>query len=758
MAGFEGVRLVGTESGRLLGASLRRIEGQAKVTGAAQYVDDFSLPGMLHGAVVRSKVARGKVKDVVFGSGVDWSEFTIVTARDIPGRNLVACIVEDQPCLVAERINHPEEAIVLLAHPDREELRRAVGLVEVVVEAEPAVLTLDASVKAKEIIYGKDNCLKKFSIEKGDVSKVWKKAWKIVEGEYRTGAQEQLYLETNGVVAVANASEGVTVWGSLQCPYYVQKALIVAMGEPAERVRVVQLETGGGFGGKEDFPSILAIHASLLAHKSGKPVKLILDRREDLAATTKRHPSRTQHRTAIDKSGKILAMDIDFVLDGGAYATLSSVVVSRGGLHAAGVYHSPNVRIHARAVATNTPPNGAFRGFGAPQSLFAVERHMEKVARAARLSPQEFRRRNAVRTGETTATGQIVRDAVDVSALIDKALAESQFEKKRLQYDKHNSKNLVKKGIGLSVFLHGAGFTGSGESYLASVAGVEGTSDGKVRALAANTEIGQGKNTVFTQIVADALEVEAALVEVAQPDTRYVPNSGPTVASRSTMIVGKLLEGAAIGLRQTLIQSGLLRKPYSSEQFSGAISAYVKRFGSLKSYTEFKAPAHINWDDATYRGDAYSTFAWAVYVAEVKVDTRTYEASVMDFYALQEIGKVVNPVLAAGQIEGGVAQGIGFALYEDVVMKNGRMANNQLTNYIIPTALDTPPIRVAFAEVACPWGPGGAKGIGELPLDGPAPAIINAVEHAIGVNVDVIPATPEVIMSCMEVRNGKRRK
>jgi CO/xanthine dehydrogenase Mo-binding subunit len=741
---------VGTVNKVSVGTSLQRVEGFQKVTGKSCYAADMDLPKQLYGATVRTTLPRGRVRSITYEKGVPWKEFTIVTAKDVPQKNIITCIVEDQPCLVSGEFQHAEEPVVLLAHHDPVLLRKATSLVKIHEEPLPAVLSLDEAFEEKQIIYGTDNNFKKFVIEKGSVESAWSAAWKIVEGEYRTHAQEQMYIETNGVLAVASPKEGVTVWGSMQCPYYVHKALSGVFGYPAHKIRVVQLETGGGFGGKEDYPSILSCHAALLALKSKKPVKMIYNRREDLAATTKRHPSRTRHRTAIDKNGKLLAMDVEFVLDGGAYTTLSTVVLSRGALHASGPYFCPNVRVRNRVVATNTPPHGAFRGFGAPQSLFAVERHMNAVAKAAGLSPEEFRRRNFLRTGETTATGQVVRDCVDLNALMERALRESHYHAKCERFEKENKVSKVKRGMGFSVFMHGAGFTGSGESYLASVAAVEFRTDGKVHALASNTEIGQGKNTVFTQIVADALGVLPSVVCVDTPDTKFVPNSGPTVASRSTMIVGKLLQDAAIGLKQILLQGGLLEKGYSSEDFVLAAKKHLKKFGQLKAFAEFQLPAHMRWDDANYRGDAYSTFAWAVYVAEVEVDTVTYEARVKDFVALQEIGKVVNPILAEGQIEGGVTQGIGYALYENCVYKNGRMMNNQMTNYIIPTALDTPPIRVFFEEAPCPWGPSGAKGIGELPLDGPAPAIINALENALGASVNSIPATPEVIFHAVE--------
>jgi CO/xanthine dehydrogenase Mo-binding subunit len=447
-------------------------------------------------------------------------------------------------------------------------------------------------------------------------------------------------------------------------------------------------------------------------------------------------------------------MDIDFVIDGGAYATLSSVVLSRGTIHAAGPYFCPNVRVQSQAVATNAPPHGAFRGFGAPQSIFALERHLDQVARALNLTPEEFRRRNFIRKGQTTATGQLIQEEVNFNALLDRAFRESDYPAKRERFARENPGATIKRGIGFSSFMHGAGFTGSGEVYLASVVELEATREGIVRVLAASTEIGQGTNTVFSQIAADALGIGYDRIEIAQPDTGAVPNSGPTVASRTAMVVGNLVETAALGLKQTLVDSGLLCDACTEDEFVRACRRYIETRGSLRSRSQYEPPPGLRWDDATYRGDAYGTYAWAVYVAEVAVDTVTFEARVTDFVAVQEVGKVIHPVLAAGQIEGGVAQAIGMALYENVVWREGRMANGQMTNYIMPTAADIPPIRVFFEEQPYPFGPHGAKGIGELPMDGPAPAIVNAIENATGICVREIPATPEVLMEAMTEEVG----
>jgi CO/xanthine dehydrogenase Mo-binding subunit len=727
----------------LVGKSVPRKEGRKKVTGETRYVDDLTFPEMLHGATVRSPAARGTIKNISFGGDIPWEEFVIVTAKDIPGNNYVALLLNDQPYLADSSVNHPEEPILLLAHPNKYLVEEARRNVAIEIDELPAISSLEDSLNHKEIIWGEDNTFKKFLVNKGSVDDAWEHADFIVEGEYRTGAQEQLYIENNGVIATANDSDGVTVWGSMQCPYYVHKALVKLFNFPDHKIRIIQTETGGGFGGKEEYPSVIAGHAALLAWKSGKPVKLIYDRAEDMVATTKRHPSRTRHRTAVSKDGKLQAMEIDFAIDGGAYCTLSPVVLSRGTIHAAGPYSCPNVRIESRAFATNSPPHGAFRGFGAPQSIFALERHLDKVAAAVGLSPDEFRRRNFIHEGETTATSQVIKENVEMSKLLDRAFELTDYQAKRRRFARENSASTIKRGIGFASFMHGAGFTGSGEVYLESVVGAEATRDGHVQLKAASTEIGQGTNTIFSQIAAEALGIDYDLIDVVQPDTANVPNSGPTVASRTTMVVGKLVESAVTGLKQSLINSGFLTENYTQEQFQKACNEYISKVGPLKGFSKYVAPPGIVWDDEKYQGDAYGAYAWAVYVAEVSVDMLTYVARVEDFVAVQEVGRVINPVLAAGQIEGGVAQAIGFTLFEHVVWQNGRMVNNQMTNYIIPTPADIPPIRVYFEENPYAYGPGGAKGIGELPMDGAAPAILNAIENATGVSFNHVPLMPE---------------
>jgi len=695
-----------------VGRNVLRKEGHEKVTGLARYIDDIRFDDVLYVRTIRSTVPTGEIADIRYN--FDPTGFTIVDHRDVPGRNIVALIDEDQPCLAATNVRHVAEPILLLAHPDRTRLAAA----EVVIAYRETMPIFDP--EQSELSF------KSITIDKGQLDQGMAQADLIVEGEYRAGHQEQLYIEPNGVVAVPE-NGGVTLYGSLQCPYYVHRALTVLLGLPAEKVRVVQTETGGGFGGKEEYPSVIAGHAALVALKSGRPAKLVYDRVEDMLATTKRHPAIVRHRTGVKKDGRLIAMDVDVVLDGGAYATLSAVVLSRGMIHASGPYRCDHVRARGRVMMTNTPPNGAFRGFGAPQTLFAVEAHMDVIAERLGMDPLRLRERNALRPGDTTATGQRVGKDCSALQVLREAGRRTAFSKKRKTLKGSN------RGIGLSLFFHGSGFTGGGEVKLASKASLALTAQG-VEIRVASTEIGQGTRTMHAQIVADTLGIPYDRVAVSVADTAVVPDSGPTVASRTCMIVGRLLQRCAEDMRARL---GRLTP-----------AAYWKKHGGLIVTKQYEKPQSLEWSDETYRGDAYGSYGWACDVVEVEVDPITYQATPVAFTTVHEIGRAIHPMLAAGQIEGGSSQGLGYALLEEVVMRDGKMANAQLTNYIIPTTLDTPPMTIKILENPYKYGPFGAKGVGEMPIDGPAPAVVNALRHA-GVVVSEIPATPEKIMKAM---------
>ena len=743
---------------RLVGTDVRRFEGVSKVTGSARYVDDLVVPGVLHGFTVRSTIPYGRIKRVVFDPSFDWTGVTVCDYRDVPGHNNVALIELDQPLLAHEWIRHAEEPIVLVAHEDRERAIAARNAVSIEVEALVPVLTVEDALNAKTVLYGKNNIFKEITIARGNLDAGFRDADVIVEGEYRCGHQEQLYIENNGMIAERTPEGGVTVRGSLQCPYYVHKALMHAFALPPEKVRVIQTVTGGGFGGKEEYPSLIAAHAALLAWKSGRPVKIMYDRLEDIAATTKRHPAVIRIRTGLKHDGTLVANDIDIVMDGGAYLTLTPVVLSRGAIHAGGCYRCPNVRIFSRAVATNTPPNGAFRGFGAPQTEYALETHMDVISARLQLDPVELRRRNAYVEGDVTPTGQTLRESVGAMEVLERTVKRVGWKKKRAEFDRFNAAaerseragragntRRVRKGIGFSLVFHGAGFTGSGEEKLKSTAAIDLNTDGQPRILTANTEIGQGAITVFAQIVGETLGVPAHSVVVERADTREVPDSGPTVASRTTMVVGGLLQSCAEILRAKL--ELFAEHPVRDvHDFQRIARKWLAERGPLRVEQSYKKPQEIVWDDDHYRGDAYGVFSYAGLAVEVEVDLDTAETRVIKVTTAQDIGKAIHPLLAAGQIEGGTVQGLGYALLEEVRWKDGRVWNHQLTNYIIPTSADTPPIDVEIVEIPYSKGPFGAKGVGELPMDGPAPAVVAAIQHATGCHVPEIPVTPERLL------------
>jgi CO/xanthine dehydrogenase Mo-binding subunit len=739
--------------GRARAAAPLRREGADKLTGAARYADDLVFPGAWFGATIRSTEAHARFLGFDLDDAFDWSTVVVVTAADIPGDNIVSLVSDDQPVLVriGGEIQHHAEPLVLLAAADREQLRAARRHVTIRTEKLPPLFDPLES----------EHVFAHYEIDSGDVEAGLAAADFVLEGTYRVGHQEQLYIENNAMIAVPREDGGVEVHGSLQCPYYIHKALKRSLRLSDEGARVVQAETGGGFGGKEEYPSIIALHAALLARKSGKPVRMIYDRHEDLAATTKRHPAIVTHRTGVKLDGTLVAQDIEVVMDGGAYCTLTPVVLSRGAIHAGGPYRCENVRIRARATRTNTPPNGAFRGFGAPQVEFAAEIQIDRLAEALDLSPLEVRRRNLYREGDTTPTGQVLRESVAASEVLERAAEAAEFEGVRARTGRdraartgvgelpssspHGPRDRLASGIGVALAWHGAGFTGSGEVKLASVASIELGADGRIRILTGSTEMGQGTKTIFPQLVAAELGVPYESVEIAPQDTAFVPDSGPTVASRTAMVVGGLLIKAARRLRSEVEERN------AGRSFAAAHRDDAAAHGPTRVDQEFEPYPHVHFDDNTYRGDAYPAFGWAACVASVDVDLDTAEVTVRDVVAADDIGRVIHPVLAEGQVEGGTLQAIGYATIEEIKLHDGRYLNDRLATYIIPTALDAPRISSILVEAPFAGAPHGAKGVGELPMDVGAPAVVAAIHDATGVWVHDLPASPERILAALGV-------
>lgn len=730
-----------------VGTSVPRVDGVSKVTGRAQYLDDLDAHDAHHGVTVRSQVAHGVLEAVDLDPGFDWTDVTVVTSADIWGKNVITLIEEDQPALapIGGRVMHKDEAIALVSAPTRARAFAAARAVRPRIRELPPVFDLDDALAVREKLFGADNIFKQFLIRKGHVSDAeleaeFARAAHVIEGDYYTSPQEQMYIETQAMMAQWRDGRCYIV-GSMQCPYYVHKAMKPLLACEAEDVIITQSVTGGGFGGKEEYPSMLAAHVALLAKKAGRAVKMVYDRDEDIAATTKRHPCRTRSRLAVDARGEIIAIDVDVVMDGGAYLTLSPVVLSRGVLHAAGPYRCPVTRVRGRVVATNHPPHGAFRGFGAPQTTFAYERQLQKLARHLGEDALAIRARLALRAGDTTSTGQELTYSVGTDEVLAAIAGTAGAPPVRDGVNAHGSP--VKRGRGICFYFHGAGFTGSGEQRLAGRAAVAAI-NGHFEVRSSSSDIGQGSSTMFTQIAAAALGVEPHHVTVIDPSTSRVPDSGPTVASRTCMVVGGLVERAARTVRGKLeawaAEHGITGSPVELARAHASVTR-----GELVETIGYEPPPGIQWNDATYTGSAYPVYGWAACLVDVEVDLDSYEVQILRCVQAIDVGKAINPVIVKGQIEGGTLQALGWAVLENIVYKDGRVWNASMTNCIVPTFADAPELETILVEVPYPFGPSGAKGVGEIPMDGPAASVANAVEDALGCAFDALPISPEAV-------------
>lgn len=755
-------------SRNLIGSSTTRTDAWEKVRGATRYIGDIALGGMWVGGTIRCPIARGRITGIIRDERFDWSQVALLTAADLPGPNEVAMIECDHPILAGEAVCFPYQAIGLIAAPDQATLKAALAAVRVGIEEETPVLSLEDALRADPIIWGEDNVVSEYLVEDGDLVRGFAAADRVIEGTYRTGHQEHIYLEPNGMIAAPRTGGGVMLFGSLQCPYYVHNALRHALNLPPEQLVVRQAPTGGAFGGKEDYPSVLALHAASLSLKTERPIKMIYERSEDIRATTKRHPALVRHRTGVMRDGTLIATDIDVLLDAGAFMTLSPVVLSRAILHAAGPYRVPNVRIRGRALATNTSPSGAFRGFGAPQTQFAAERQMDRIARELELDPADQRRRNLLCDGDRLPFGQLLEKDVAANLVFERALELAGYEERRGQTgieidgrDQGGNRASVYRGVGAALFFHGGGFTGAGEERISGRARVVYTQaeGAAIEIQVSNVEMGQGAATVLPMIVAQALGIPLTGVRYAEPDTARVPDSGPTVASRTTMVVGRILISACrdlvANIKAHLAQSRGIPVEEIEDDFAslGGLLACAGEMHAARRPVQgeaiYESPPGLHWDEKTYRGDAYKAYSWGANVLEVEVDAATLEIHPLKMTVVVEIGRAINAVLATGQVEGGALQALGWGSLEEMTMEAGRFLNDRLTTYLIPTTLDSPQFEVEIAELPWEHGPFGAKGLGELPMNGGAPALAAAVENATGIVMDEIPITPEKLLAAL---------
>lgn len=758
---------------RVVGAPSPRLDAEAKVRGEARYADDLAFAGMVHAKVIRSerphaRIAHLDLARVEAAPGV----LGTATAADIPGENIVPIIYRDMAALAQDVVRYVGEPIALVAAETREAAEEAALLARVEYEDLPAVFTpRDALVPSAPQVARPDaadegNAFNHLVIRKGDASQGFAQADVIVEGEYEVGYQEHAYLEPQGVIAVPEDG-GMAVYGTLQCPFYVQNAVANVLGLPLSLVRVVQTVTGGGFGGKEDVPSHLGAMAALVAWKLRRPAKLVLDRAEDIATTSKRHPGIIRYRTGAKRDGTLTAIEVEFHYNAGAYQTLSSAVLWRGLVHAAGPYRIPNVKVDAYSVATNTVPCGAMRGFGSPQVIFAHESQMDELARRLGMDPLHLREKNALRVGDETATGQALTESVGLGACIAKAREISRWEERQAEVAAFNTREKFKRrGLGISTVLYGVGMGAKAPLLDKAGAYLKLEADGSVTLAVGTTEMGQGAATVLSQIAAEGLELPLGSIRLASVDTSRVPDSGPTVASRTTTVQGMAVLGAARKLRQRIEDA--VRHMFAPQEFTrdGRVSAgsgapprhvdiaEVARWMWTHNWdlgaTGWAEGAPVDWDQASGLGNAYFVYSYACHIALVEVDALTGESRVEGFWAAHDSGKIVNPAAARGQVVGGIAQGIGYALLEELPSREGRILAPSFTAYHIPTALDVPlGIAVEFVEAPYSGGPFGAKGLGEVPLMASHAAVANALSAAIGSRLRAYPALPERVLALL---------
>lgn len=696
---------------------IKRVDAYEKARGEAKYVSDYKFEDMQHARMIRSSVARGTIDEIILPSLPEGYYF--ISAKDIPeqGRNELWMIGKDWRCFADGDVKYVGETIGLLVGPDYNVVYELAKQVEIKYTEQEAAISIDDALAIKGgPVYGEDNVMCSLYCEKGEeLDKIFPKAHEIIEETITTSWQEHVHLETNG--AIVTIEEGrYTFYASAQCPFYIRKSVAGLLGLKAEDIIVKQTVTGGAFGGKEHFPDVLCGPLLVAESVIKKPISLIFDREEDMEYSVKRHPSKVVFKTAVDEKGYILGTDIDVYYNCGAYLASSYVVLQRGVFHANGVYDLPATHIDGYGMCTNTFPSCAFRGFGAPQTLFAIETHLDHIARKYGHDPVEYKKKYFLKKGDETVTlGHVVENVV-LNEMLDQVATASDYYRKAKEYKIGSG-----RGIGMSFYNHGGAFTGNGEQELIKGKLKLVKTGGKVDIRCGSTEMGQGFKTALRKIVASTLGISIEDVSYENPNTDIVLDSGPTAASRSTMIVGKLGERAALEMKSRWEE------------------------GDFEVSVQYEHPEGHPWDQNTFRGDAYLGYGWGCCAVEVEFDKITNEVKVVGIWSSHDIGKAIDELIVHGQINGGIIQSLGYASMEKLENRKGHFKQTSMSDYIIPTSMDFPHQEYFLCDNPYEWGPYGAKGMGELVFNGADAAYVDAVERATGKNFTSIPIPPEDI-------------
>lgn len=700
-----------------------RVDAVQKARGEAKYVCDMTLPDMQYAYMVRSTIARGRIKAIHVPELPAGYHF--ISAKDIPaqGKNELWMIAKDWRCFAEDYVLYVGETIGLVVGPDRGVLKRLKAQIKVDYEEQTPAVTIDDAIQCvggPMFPEKNSNVMCELFCEKGrPMDEVFAEADEVFEETIETPYQEHVHLETNS--AIADMEDGKFVfYASAQCPFYIRKSVAGLLGIPYEDIIVRQCTTGGAFGGKEHFPDVLCGALLVAENKLRKPIKLVFDREEDTQFSVKRHPSKCIYKTAV-KDGKIIGVYGHIYYNCGAYLSSSYVVLQRGVFHGNGVYTFDNTYLKGEGMGTNMFPSCAFRGFGAPQTLFAIETHLDHLARHLGVDPLEFKMQYIAKRGDETTTNGHIIEEVKLPEMLEVVTREADYWRKAKEY-----KPGCGRGIGIAMYNHGGAFTGNGEQAIIKAhARLVKTGD-RVSIQVGSTEMGQGFKTSLRKICAATLGVSIDRIEYLDPDTSKVVDSGPTAASRSTMVVGRLVERAAQEMKARWDE------------------------GDFTTEVEYEHPDGYPWDQATFRGDAYLGYGWGVACVEVEVDRLTNEVKTVGIWSSHEIGKAIDELIVHGQINGGILQSLGYGAMEKLEVKNGHFKQKSMSDYVIPTSMDFPKQFYHIQENPYPWGPYGAKGMGELVFNGASAAYVDAVERALNTRFTSIPIPPEDIEEAMK--------
>lgn len=746
----------------VIGHSHVRPEALDKVTGKALYTDDLKFPGMLIGVTKRSGVPHG----IITKLNVDAARkvpgvVAVLTAEDIPGQINHGLVIQDWPTLVGigQKVRYVGDAIAIVAAETKEAAEEALDKIEVEYQLLPVITSaVQANEPGVEKIHESGNLLKHIKVRKGDIEKGFEESDVIIERTFHTGIVDHAFIEPECSIARVTEDGRIEVYVGSQIPYQDRSQIAAVMNMPEDRIRVKGMMIGGGFGGKEDIMG--QIHAALLAWKTKRPVKILYDRHESLVVHPKRHATQITVKMGAKRDGTLVAVKTELYGDTGAYASLGEKVMTRATTHSTGPYTIPHVKADCFAMYTNNPPAGAFRGFGVLQSAFAIETTIDELAETLGIHPVEIRLKNALKVGSVTNTGQLLKDSVGLVECIDKTWAEMQRlggdEPFKAKIDPQNP-NLV-RAWGLAVAFKNTGLGGGAPDKAG--AEVELYPDGVVEVRTSSAELGQGLVTVLQLIAAEELGLKTKDVKVYLSDTDKTPDGGPTTASRQTYVTGNAVKGAATALRDAITSvlaehfdiapdkikyiEGLAQVGEQKVTF-GEIAHLIQHDGkSLIASYEYWAPKTMPLGEG---GDMHFVYSYAAQAAEVEVNSITGEVKVLHVISANDVGTAINPLGLKGQVEGGVVMGLGNALTERFIVKDGYVITDRLAKYRIPSIAVTPEITSIIVEHPAGEGPFGAKGVGEVVSIPTTPAITNAIYNAVGVRVRSLPVDQELIAS-----------